>query len=445
MNFLIVDDDRMICNGTARRLRAIEQPEIGEVACAYSGTEALALLHSDRFQVLFTDIRMEDMDGLQLVEAARKLHPYLVCVIITAFDQFQYAQKAIRLGVFDFLVKPCSERAMQEQAIAAARHAQSLRERVHGSLDLALGAQAARSEKTLAECFRDHDVPLPDGPIRLAVVHSAPPTVSLPPALGWHYVPSSRQFFLFQPSEASWQESLASFCKASGLYLGVSTPGQQMQQIRAEADAALRFTWLRESPHAVCYVPQQLQELAEARERLQQSLSVGVMPSELTGLIKQPEPCRLELCTLLMESAFEACGIQRALEPGLGVDNALNLVRAQQASSDSDQLIRQAKAYAQAHLHDQIDMATVANHMNLSYSYFSRVFHESTGKTFSRFLLETRLQEACRLLLSGEHLVDIALRLGYQNAGNLTRSFTKEYGMSPSQWLKKQQKSGKGG
>lgn len=438
MNFLIVDDDRMICNGTARRLRSIQLPEIGEVVCAYSGAEALALLRSDRFQVLFTDIRMDDMDGLQLVEAARRLHPNLVCVIITAFDQFQYAQKAIRLGVFDFLVKPCSERTMQEQAIAAARHAQTLQERLRSSLDLALGMQIIRGEKTVDECFHDHDLPLPTGPIRMAVFHGDMPAAPWP--VDWHYIPANRQFILFRASGPAWQEALASFCQTYSMFLGVSAPGRKLREMHDEAAAALRFAWLRKEPHAVCYVPQELHGLEEARARLQQSLQGGNIPEELSGLDGPPEPRQMELCTLLMEAAFEACGIQRTLEPGMGSGSALELVRSHLAASDSDRLIRQAKAYAQAHLHDQIDMATVANHMNLSYSYFSRVFHESTGKTFSRFLLEMRMQEACRLLLSGERLVDIAIRLGYQNANNLTRSFTREFGMSPSQWLKKQQK-----
>lgn len=82
-------------------------------------------------------------------------------------------------------------------------------------------------------------------------------------------------------------------------------------------------------------------------------------------------------------------------------------------------------------------MAVIANQLNMSYAYFSRIFRKETGQTFSEYILDKRLEETCHLLLMGERLVDIAAKLGYQNPGNLTRSFTKKYGISPSKWLKK--------
>ena len=108
-----------------------------------------------------------------------------------------------------------------------------------------------------------------------------------------------------------------------------------------------------------------------------------------------------------------------------------------QIAGNPDRLnpVAYAKHYAKEHLYESIDMAVLANHLNLSYAYFSRVFHEQAGMTFSKYLLELRMQEVCRLLKNGEKLVDIAERFGYQNAANLTRSFTREIGMSPSKWL----------
>ena len=79
-----------------------------------------------------------------------------------------------------------------------------------------------------------------------------------------------------------------------------------------------------------------------------------------------------------------------------------------------------------------------ANAMNLSYSYFSRIFHEETGMTFSKYMQKLRIEEAGKMLLAGEKLVEIAAKLGYQNAANLTRAFTRELGMSPSQWMDRQ-------
>lgn len=115
MRVLIVDDDQMICNGTARRLEKCGIADLDSICCAYSGEEALSIFQKETVHVLFSDIRMNGMTGLELIQAAKQLQPYTVCVVVTAYDQFQYAQQAIRVGVHDFLVKPCSGREMRER------------------------------------------------------------------------------------------------------------------------------------------------------------------------------------------------------------------------------------------------------------------------------------------------------------------------------------------
>ena len=63
--------------------------------------------------LLLTDIRMVDMDGLQLIEELKKQNPCLCSVIMTAHPQFEYAHQAIRLGVTDFLLKPFTREELQ--------------------------------------------------------------------------------------------------------------------------------------------------------------------------------------------------------------------------------------------------------------------------------------------------------------------------------------------
>ena len=67
MNILIVDDDETMRSGTARRITGMQFPEIEDVACAASGEEALALLQERPFDVMFTDIRMAELNGLSLI------------------------------------------------------------------------------------------------------------------------------------------------------------------------------------------------------------------------------------------------------------------------------------------------------------------------------------------------------------------------------------------
>ena len=84
----------------------------------------MAIFEKKTIHVLFSDIRMNGLTGLELIEAVKRLQPYVICIIVTAYDQFQYAQQAIRVGVHEFLVKPCSGREMRDQALHAVNRMQ---------------------------------------------------------------------------------------------------------------------------------------------------------------------------------------------------------------------------------------------------------------------------------------------------------------------------------
>ena len=75
---------------------------------ASDGELALPLLQTVKPDVLITDIRMPFMDGLQLSQIVRDRMPTTKIIILSGHDEFEYAQKAIKLGVSEYLLKPVS-------------------------------------------------------------------------------------------------------------------------------------------------------------------------------------------------------------------------------------------------------------------------------------------------------------------------------------------------
>ena len=73
---------------------------------ASDGEMALPLLQTSRPDVLITDIKMPFMDGLQLCKIVRERMPWIKIIILSGHDEFDYAQKAIELGVTEYLLKP---------------------------------------------------------------------------------------------------------------------------------------------------------------------------------------------------------------------------------------------------------------------------------------------------------------------------------------------------
>ncbi|MBD0380928.1 response regulator [Paenibacillus sedimenti] len=76
---------------------------IGEAA---NGNEALDLIDPLKPNIVFTDINMPYMDGLELARLVREKDPFIKVVILTAYPEFEYAKQSVRIGVHDFLLKP---------------------------------------------------------------------------------------------------------------------------------------------------------------------------------------------------------------------------------------------------------------------------------------------------------------------------------------------------
>ncbi|MCP1311660.1 helix-turn-helix domain-containing protein [Paenibacillus tyrfis] len=104
MKILIVDDEVIIRNGLCT---VIDWKELGLTLLppASSAEEALARIPVEKPNILLTDIRMQGMDGIQLAHEVKRLLPDTETVILTGYDDFAYAQQALREGVTDYLLK----------------------------------------------------------------------------------------------------------------------------------------------------------------------------------------------------------------------------------------------------------------------------------------------------------------------------------------------------
>jgi DNA-binding NtrC family response regulator len=99
---LIVDDEENVLVLFKRVLAK----EGYKVECASSGYEALEKLEDDTFDLVLTDLKMDGMDGIDLVRKSKALNPALPFVMITAYGTIQAAMTAGKEGVENFLMKP---------------------------------------------------------------------------------------------------------------------------------------------------------------------------------------------------------------------------------------------------------------------------------------------------------------------------------------------------
>lgn len=110
---LIVDDEKMIRMGIKK---VIPWNTIGieEVFTAASGKEALEILEKEKIDIMITDINMTEMTGLELMERIRELTQNIRIIVLTGYDNFDYARQCLRLQVADFFLKPIDEQVLTD-------------------------------------------------------------------------------------------------------------------------------------------------------------------------------------------------------------------------------------------------------------------------------------------------------------------------------------------
>ena len=101
LTVLVVDDEKNTREGLGRALRRDY-----EVVLAESADAAIQTLGERPVDVMLSDVRMPGMDGLGLLREARRLHPDLVVIMLTAYGSVETAVEAMKVGAADFLTKP---------------------------------------------------------------------------------------------------------------------------------------------------------------------------------------------------------------------------------------------------------------------------------------------------------------------------------------------------
>lgn len=102
---LVVDDEAIVCRGIKDSLET-SGLQISQVLTAWNGYEALDYIRMESVDLVLTDIQMDGMNGIELMESILSEKPDIPVVVISAHDEFEYAQNCMRLGARDYLIKP---------------------------------------------------------------------------------------------------------------------------------------------------------------------------------------------------------------------------------------------------------------------------------------------------------------------------------------------------
>ena len=134
-NILVTDDEQIVIDSLSFIINK-NFPDEARVYTALSGTEAIEIVMKENIDIIFMDINMPGLSGLETVNVITKLKPNIVFVILSAFDRFQYAQEAINLGAYKYITKPVNRNVVIETIRGAMQFVEEKKGKLSADMEL---------------------------------------------------------------------------------------------------------------------------------------------------------------------------------------------------------------------------------------------------------------------------------------------------------------------
>jgi two-component system response regulator YesN len=489
MKILIADDEQLVRFSLKSMLE-----ELGlspSLLMAADGQEMLETVGRFFPDVAFVDIKMPRMNGLDAIEKARALSPATRWIILTSHSSFEFARRALQLGVTEYLLKPVSpgelsaviERLSRENRSDLLRLNEEFEGRVssllHGTLSLEGEAvefvsaasfmggllvfdsalEEARLVEKQRECFgeirsrmtatlengkRIALCTLPEGQIALI-------SAWMPGAEAPGYVESMRGFLrrtasLIDSSASPEVRVTAILCEECASFgalqaaLGQATElaplrialgiGRQIELVELEKEnreGRKKELCVRLSGMAQAYRTRNRLEFLEFLDGAGRAL-------DALGRIERA-------CLEGSVSRFLAAAV--GMPPSLGpasetwrasLKSIGESLRTEDRTSAAGELADQAADFIRNNYMRDIGIGLIASRLGVTPNYLSSVFHREKGTTFVKYLTGLRMDKARAMLETPGALVqDVARAVGYASVRHFSRLFQRQFGLYPSE------------
>ncbi len=394
---LIADDEPKIRRGLKNLLEwnTLDIEVVGE---AEDGEVALELVKALSPDILLLDINMPFVNGLELVEQINSIQSDCKIIIITGYDEFQYAQKALKLKVYDYLLKPVSKDQLYQVVINAKNELASTRQK-NKYLDAAR-TQLSKNLPFLKEKFLND------------FVNNHLTNIE---------VNEQVEFFNI------------SFLEHNGVILIKIVEMPVSEDASNEWDRQLLLFAMQNI----------LEELLEQWPGVvfkdEQSNLVAI--TSLTGQVAQ----WLDAVRKFEDTVEKYLGqtILLRLEESTGGINAIpplyeKLLNEITEKSAASPVILMAQKYIEENYgKENLSLQEIAEKLNLSPSYLSRLLKNNVGHTFIDLLTKVRINMAIKLMNDPTlKMYEIAERVGYSTQHYFSTAFKKTLGISPLEYRK---------
>lgn len=374
-SILIVDDEDIIVNGIQEVMKESNM-DWTAVHTASSAAQALERFEKMPYDIVVSDIRMPEMDGLDMAAEIRKLWPDTHFIFLTGYQDFEYARAALRLHSDDYLLKPVRD----ETLLSAVRTVVENMDQVWLERIQKEYHSAVRENREIGEDSNSQGYCLA---VMCSQMEDYPGmTVSIQGLM------ENMFGYFIQITE----------CRCEELVILVF--------FRSKLDGELTRT--------VCQKGlEEMQSFYLEHNNLQ--MKIGWMQVGLKGELKE------YLQYLKNQLLTEEYG------------RLLYYEQLQEKEKEAENYVIEAVfKHIQCNPQEDLSLSALSAKFHINPSYLSRTFHQCTGQALSEYITEIRLELAKKLLIqTDEKIYEIAQKVGFETAGYFAKVFAKLVGESP--------------
>ncbi|MGG6431626.1 helix-turn-helix domain-containing protein [Anoxybacillus sp. D401a] len=398
---LIADDEPLEREGLQLMIeRAF--PHTFTIFHAEHGRSAIQQVEKHRPHIIFMDIKMPGIQGLEAIAEIRKIDAQAKVAILTAYDYFTYAKEAISLGVSEYVLKP----AKKQQIIDL------LRKLLHQIME----EQAMREQQLIAR----------EKLVQLQMLSETAWTWLL---MGKMDECSAHTFsgIEFECAYAivielekndvcereKWEETVKQCVKHHRRCL--CSPLRQRQMAI--------FIESQPHEHVISFVQSLLKRLEkELKQRIK--IGIGTVQSSIDGLKRSYKEAQTAVCYL---SSFSRV---------MHIDDVPITDEVEQINLKTNgSVIEQVELFLHENYGYDVTLEEVAKYVHLTPYYFSKLFKKETGQTFIDYLTNLRIEKAKQFMRDeGLTVKEACYRVGYKDPNYFSRVFKKVTNMTPTEY-----------
>ncbi|WP_209365568.1 AraC family transcriptional regulator [Sediminibacillus dalangtanensis] len=468
---VLIAEDELLERKAMRKFLEDNFSDVTVVGEAANGRKAIEMAEALLPQIILMDIKMPGINGLEAIEAIHRRDPTIKFILVSAYDSFDYAKQAMKMGVKEYILKPSKKeetiRAVLRVKKEVMEEAARMEEHRHSSL-IARELFLTRLMKyeVGADTFELQETLFPglQSAYFLAIKYQPLKEIETE---DWAKHFGEDDYIYRMEDDQLIIVVLSRTRKDKAAVLKLARKLQVQLGPQAYIGAGYPTDKLEDLPDAYHQAIQAVKHLeqignsnfgfppAEQRQsnNFLEDILLEVASGNHTNAIhffsewwkdKEDSVEMLHELYFRLKQELQQRGIQPP-ETGFPVEDdyqgwtdylklaSLNVLHHYQ----SQDKMERAKKFIHDHFHEPISLEDVAEHAELSPNYFSNLFKASTGETFIDYLTHVRLQKAKEFLQSHRYtLKEICFMVGYKDPNYFSRVFKKYFSLSPKQYQK---------